>query len=113
MSQDQELDPVAEQRLKDLLRDAVSERDNDEPAPDVLLGVQEQLRIRSGGKFYDNAWSTARNAPVSRYLITSLIMLLVLGLSYFVLSPLAGRPETVRNQPPDVDIVAPLPRSSK
>jgi hypothetical protein len=113
MSQDQDLDPVAEQRLKALLRGAVSERDNEEPVPDVLLGVQEKLRIRSGGKFYDDAWSTARNAPVSRYLITSIIMLVILGLSYFVLRPLSGRPEPVRNQPADVQVIAPLPRGAK
>ena len=107
------MDEAAERSLKYLLRGAVDESLNEEPVPDVLGGVQQKLRLRSGGKFYDDAWSTARHAPVSTYLITSLIMLAVLGISYFVLQPLAGRPEPVRNQPTPVEVIVPAPRSAK
>lgn len=101
------LNPEAEQRLKDLLRGAMSDDAQTESIPDVLEGVQQKLRIRSGGKFYDDAWSTTRHAPVSTYLITSLIMLFVLGVSYFVLQPLSGRPEPVRNLPTPIEVIAP------
>jgi hypothetical protein len=104
------MDPAAEQRLKELLRGAVTENHDAEQVPDVLEGVQQKLRLRSGGKFYDDAWSTARHAPVSLYLITSLMMLFVLAVAYVVLQPLAGRPEPVRNQPVPVEVIAPPPR---
>lgn len=104
-----DLDKAAEQRIKELLRGATNEN-NDEQVPDVLGGVQRKLRVRSGGKFYDDAWSTARHAPVSFYLITSLMMLAILAVAYFVLQPLVGRPEPVRNQPHDIEVVAPAPR---
>jgi hypothetical protein len=107
-----ELDPASEQRIKELLRGVVTKEREEPEVPDVLGGVQEKLRIRSGGKFYDDAWSTARHAPVSFYFITSVIMLAILAVSYFILQPLSGRPETVRNQPADVEVVAPLPRST-
>jgi hypothetical protein len=104
------MDPAAEQRLKELLRGAVSEHRDEEQVPDVLEGVQRKLRVRSGGKFYGDLWSTARYAPVSFFLFTSLIMLAVLVVAYFVLQPLAGSPEPVRNQPVPVEVVAPMPR---
>jgi hypothetical protein len=106
-----DLDPAAEQRIKELLRGVVGEN-HDEEMPDVLGGVQQKLRVRSGGKFYDDAWSTARHAPVSFYFITSVLMLAVLAVSYFVLQPLSGRPETVRNQPAAIEVVAPPPHAT-
>ncbi|HEY5962230.1 MAG TPA: hypothetical protein VIV60_36990 [Polyangiaceae bacterium] len=110
-----ELDSAAEQRIKNLLKDVIDgdEATGSDTAPrDLLVGVQHKLRVRSGGKFYEEGWSTARHAPVATYLITSLLMLAVIAVFYIVLQPLAGSPETVRNQPAPVEVIAP-PRGSR
>jgi hypothetical protein len=106
------MDQASEQRLKELLRGAVKEPEEG-AVPDVLGGVQRKLRARSGGKFYDDVWSTARHTPVTTYFITSLLMLFVLAVAYFILRPLSGQPEPVRNQPAPVEIIAPLPHTPK
>jgi hypothetical protein len=77
--------------------------------PDVLAGFQKKLRERSGGKFYEDGWSTSRHPPKSTYLITSLIMLAVLGIIYALLAPLSGEPVPVENEPQPVQIVGPRP----
>src|SRR5450432_4417101 len=81
--------------LRSMLRGALRE---DGPPPNVLAGVQRKIRERSRGKFYADGWSTAKH-PLNTYLVTSLLMLAILGISYALLSPLAGSPEPVRNQP--------------
>jgi hypothetical protein len=104
------LDSAAEQRIKDLLRDVAEDEvaTGAVRAPrDLLLGVQHKLRVRSGGKFYEEGWSTARHGPIATYLITSLLMLAVLAVAYVILQPLSGRPEPVRNQPAPVEVIAP------
>jgi hypothetical protein len=106
-----DLDSAAEQRIKDLLRDVAEDEaitGAAHPPRDLLRGVQHKLRVRSGGKFYEEGWSTARHAPVVTYLITSLLMLAVIVVAYIVLQPLAGRPETVRNQPAPIEVIAPV-----
>jgi len=96
-------EPVeAEDSLRSMLRGALREEG---PPPDVLAGVQKKIRERSRGKFYADGWSTAKHPPRNTYLITSLLMLAVLGLSYALLSPLSGSPEPVRNQPAPVQII--------
>lgn len=75
--------------------------------PDVLAGFQKKLRERSGGKFYEDGWSTSRHAPTNTYLITSLLMLAVLGIIYALLAPLAGEPVPVDNTPQPVQIISP------
>jgi hypothetical protein len=110
-----DLDSAAEQRIKDLLRDVAEEEAATgaaHPPRDLLRGIQHRLRVRSGGKFYEEGWSTARHGPVVTYLITSLLMLAVMALAYIVLQPLSGRPETVRNQPAPIEVIAPV-RPSK
>jgi hypothetical protein len=91
-----------EDSVRSLLRGALRA---EEPAPDVLAGVQKKLRERSGGKFYAEGWSTAKHPPRSTYLITSLLMLAVLAISYALLSPLVGNPEPVRNRPAPIQII--------
>jgi hypothetical protein len=81
----------------------------EEPPPDVLAGFQKKLRERSGGKFYEDGWSTSRHPPKSTYLITSLIMLAVLGLIYALLAPLSGEPVPVENEPQPVQLISPRP----
>jgi len=80
-----------------------------EQAPDVLAGFQRKVRERSGGKFYVEGWSTSRHPPTSTYLITSLLMLAVLGLIYAMLAPLSGEPVPIDSTPQPVQIITPQP----
>ena len=105
-SESEVLDSDEEQRLRAMVRGALRD---DREAPDVLAGFQKKLRERSRGKFYADGWSTARHPPESTYLVTSLLMLLALGVIYALLSPLSGKAEPVRNQPTPVNVVAPAP----
>jgi len=98
----QDLPSEGDDSLRSMLRGALREEG---PAPDVLAGVQKKIRERSRGKFYADGWSTARHPPLNTYLITSLLMLAVLGLAYALLSPLVGVPEPVRNQPEPVQVI--------
>jgi hypothetical protein len=97
-----------EDPLRSMLRGALREQ---EPPPRVLPGVQKRIRERSGGKFYADGWSTARE-PLNTYLITSLVMLAVLGISYALLAPLSGSAQAVRNAPVPVQVIPMLPGSS-
>ena len=106
------LDPPEAERMSDpelrgLLRGALG---NDEPANvDVLRGVQQKLRQRSQGKFYDDVWSTAEHPPIYTYLLTSALMLAVLFVIYAVLVPTAGEPIPVKNEPAPVQVISPAP----
>jgi len=88
--------------LRSLLRGALREEG---PAPDVLAGVQKKIRERSNGKFYADGWSTAKHPPLNTYLVTSLLMLAILAISYALLSPLVGNPRPVKNSPEPVQII--------
>ncbi len=90
--------------MRDWLKDALPE----EPARvDVLAGVQKKLRERSGGKFYADGWSTARESPTLTFLATSALMLVVVALTYAVLAPLRGVAESVSTEPAPVRVMAP------
>jgi len=102
---DRELDASGEQAVRDLLRGAIAEP---EALPDLTRGVQQKLRVRSGGKFYADGWSTAKHPPLNTYLITSLMMLFVSCVIYALLAPLAGPPEVAK--PPKPVIVVPPPQ---
>jgi hypothetical protein len=97
---------LEEERMRAIVRGALRGQGE---APDVLAGFQKKLRERSQGKFYADGWSTARHAPVNTYFVTSLLMLLALGVIYALLSPLSGRPERVVNEAAPVNVVAPAP----
>ena len=56
------------------------------PEVDLLPGVQRRIRERSRGRFYGDGWSR-RGSPTSTYIVTSLLMLIILVLVYFVLLP--------------------------
>ncbi len=92
----------ADDSLRSMIRSALRE---EEPPPNVLAGVQKRIRERSRGKFYADGWSTAKHPPLNTYLVTSLLMLAVLAVSYMLLSPLVGSPEPVRNQPVPVQVI--------
>jgi len=103
---DSEIDVAEAARLRKLLIGALDlEHDR---LPDVLRGVQRKLRERSGGKFYADGWTTTRYAPISTYLVTSLMMLTFMVFIYFVLHPLSGTPSTVRSVPVPVQVIAPV-----
>jgi hypothetical protein len=91
--------------LRSMLRGALREQ---EPPPRVLPGVQKRIRERSGGKFYADGWSTARE-PLNTYFITSLVMLAVLGIAYALLAPLSGSAQAVHNQPVPVQVIPSQP----
>lgn len=91
------------------LRSALKGGMAEDAPPDVLAGFQKKLRERSGGKFYEDGWSTSRHPPINTYLITSLMMLAILGLIYALLAPLSGEPVPVDNTPQPVQIISPAP----
>ncbi len=74
--------------VRELLRSALAPPPG-AVAPELLRGVQRRLRKRSRGKFYGDGWSTAKS-PRSTYLITSLLMLALIALVFFVLVPWGG-----------------------
>lgn len=102
-SPDRELDATTEQAVREMLRGAIAEP---EALPDLTRGVQQKLRVRSGGKFYADGWSTVKHPPLNTYLITSLMMLFVTCVIYALLAPLAGAPELAK--PPKAIQVVPL-----
>jgi hypothetical protein len=71
--------------MRDLLRSALAPPPGS-VAPQILPGVQKKLRRRSRGKFYGDGWSTAK-APRQTYLITSVVMLVLIGFVFLVLIP--------------------------
>lgn len=81
-------DLLDEVDVRELLRSALAPPPG-AVAPDLLRGVQRKLRHRSRGKFYGDGWSTARS-PRSTYLITSLLMLVLIALVFFILVPWGG-----------------------
>lgn len=88
-----ELDPAAEESVKELVRGALSSPSV--PPPDLTQGVQRRIRARSRGKFYADGWSTAKHPPVNTYLVTSVMMLALLCAIYALLHPLSGAPSEV------------------
>jgi len=95
---------AVDESVRELLRRA---RPEPEELPDLTLGVQRKIRLRSGGKFYTDGWSTAKHPPLNTYLVTSLLMLFVLCVIYALLAPLVGQPEPA--PPPKPVIVVPAP----
>lgn len=75
--------------------------------PDVLGGVQQKLRERSGGRFYADGWSTDRHAPTAVYLLTALFMLAVCAVSYAILSPLSSEADPTDLTPAPVEVLGP------
>jgi hypothetical protein len=101
-----DFDEEADSEIRDMLRGAMQQREDEEqPPPDVLRGVQRRLRERSGGKFYAEGWSTARHPPISMFLLTSLLMLAIVFIVYAVLSPTQGEPVRVKMAPAPVHIL--------
>lgn len=83
--------------VRELVRGALPDP---EEVPDLTRGFQRKVRIRSGGKFYTDGWSTAKHPPLNTYLVTSLLMLAVLAVIYALLAPLSGAPEVAPESEP-------------
>lgn len=85
---DEGMSGLDEVDVRELLRSALAPPKG-AVAPELLQGVQRRIRTRSRGKFYGDGWSTAKS-PRSTYLVTSLLMLLLIGFVFFVLVPWGG-----------------------
>jgi len=92
-----------ERAVRDLLREA---RLSPEALPDLTRAVQQKIRVRSGGKFFADGWSTVKHPPINTYLMTSLFMLFVMLVIYALLAPLSG----VAAEAPPAAPVKVLPR---
>jgi hypothetical protein len=77
-----ESEESTQESVRSILRRAKIRR----PEVDLLTGVQRRIRERSRGRFYADGWSR-RTSPTSTYIVTSLLMLVILSLVYFVLLP--------------------------
>ncbi len=80
---DADSEEVAQEAVRSILRRAKIRRTHE---VDLLSGVQRRIRERSRGRFYADGWSR-RGSPTSTYVVTSLLMLVILLLVYFVLIP--------------------------
>jgi hypothetical protein len=78
-----ESEESAQESVRSILHRAKIRR---HPEVDLLNGVQRRIRERSRGRFYADGWSR-RTSPTSTYVVTSLLMLIILSLVYFVLLP--------------------------
>jgi hypothetical protein len=78
-----ESEQSTQESVRSILRRAKIRRP---PEVDLLKGVQRRIRERSRGRFYADGWSR-RASPTSTYVVTSLLMLVILTLVYFVLLP--------------------------
>ena len=72
--------------MQALLKRALAEPPAD-TGEEILRGVQQKIRKRSRGKFYGDGWST--NQSRVSYALVAVLMLLLLGLAYWFISPLA------------------------
>ena len=72
-----------QESIRSILRRAKIRRT---PEVDLLPGVQRRIRERSRGRFYADGWSR-RGSATSTYIVTSLLMLVILVIVYFVLVP--------------------------
>jgi hypothetical protein len=73
--------------LRDLLKRSLAE--DEQNAPDLLVGVQRRIRNRSRGKFFADGWSTTQTRV--SYTLVGFITLLLVLLSYYLLSPMGMR----------------------
>jgi hypothetical protein len=80
-----ELDDVD---LKDALRGALAPPPGS-VAPRLLGGVQRRIRLRSRGRFFGDGWSM-EESPRTTYIVTSALMLLLLGVLALALLPSSG-----------------------
>lgn len=95
-----------DQQVREMIRGALDQEPPREP--DVLRGVQRKIRERSGGRFYEDGWSTSRHAPIATYMVTSAVMLAITLAIYAILRPLSGEPQSAPPEPAPVRILPPV-----
>ena len=78
---DRDSDPA----MRALLQRATKKIESEQPAPDLLPGVQRKIRKRSRGKFFADGWSTT-NMHINFALI-AFVMLSILLIAYVALGP--------------------------
>ncbi len=82
-------DPLDEQeseKIRALVRRALSNDALLREAPDILRGVQRRLRKRSRGKLFGRRWSIAQARYI--FVLIALFTLLVAAVAYFGLLPM-------------------------
>lgn len=106
------IDPEEEEKMRKLLRGALAGPTAATSTGEghVLSGVQRRIRERSGGKFYDEGWSTSKQSPTYTYLYTSLVMLVIVGVVYSFLSSLSDKAAEVENTPAPVPVRIVFPK---
>ncbi len=72
--------------MRALLRRALDAKVEAAPSRAIVRGVQERLRQESRGAFFADGWGRAA-APKHTYLVTSLVMLAALVLTWWLLGP--------------------------
>ena len=75
--------------LKALLQRSLA-KDAPEANPELVRKVQKRIRDRSDGKFFADGWSTGDGRI--QYALVASIMLVIVAVAYFVLSPTAFGP---------------------
>ena len=74
--------------------------DEDEPAPDLLAGVQERLRKRSRGRYYRDRFSQRMGPGWVLPLVLAMVSVLVLALAWYGLqSAIVLEAEAAQTQP--------------
>ncbi len=81
-----DLPDLDEVDVRDLLRRALDEPVGRHSSSDVLSGVQRRLRKETEGRFFADGWSTS-TAPRERYVVTSILMLVLIALAWLLLGP--------------------------
>ena len=72
--------------VKDLLKSALAEPSEREPSTAVIDGVRRTLRKESRGRYFGDGWSNT-TSPIATYLVTSIVMLVVVAVAWYILSP--------------------------
>ena len=72
--------------VSDLLREVFDGSDGARPSGDIMGKVRQTLRQESGGRYFNDAWSSSSH-PIRSFMLTSLVMLVVAVLLAILLPP--------------------------
>ena len=82
---DSDRDERDAERLRALVKRALSTEAVAKETPDILSSVQRRIRKRSRGKFFGDGWSTSQ-ARIG-YVLVALVTLLLVVVAYYGLGP--------------------------
>lgn len=77
----------------DLLREALADSKARPSDGNILEGFQARIRDESKGRYFADGWATEQT-PVSTFLVTSLVMLILVIISWLLLVPVDVREVT-------------------